>query len=267
MTEFGFIGCGNMGGTLCVAASKTCLDIIVYDKDTDKSLNLANSLNIKSGNSSVELALNSRFIVLGVKPQVLPFVLEEISPYVNTRKDRCVFISMAAGVTTDSICEMIGKRVPVIRIMPNTPAEVGKGMILYTHNELVTAQDTDIFIKAFAKAGEFDEISENLIDVASAVSGCGPAFAYMFIDALTKGGVKNGLSLDKALKYAATTVIGASEMVLQTGRQPDELKNAVCSPAGSTIEGVKVLQQEKLQETVINAVTASFNRTKELGKN
>ncbi len=266
MTEFGFIGCGNMGGTLCVAVSKTCSDILIFDKDSAKCSALGSSLGVACSDNVLDVAKNTRFIVLGVKPQVLPAVLSEIAPTLNSRDTRYIIISMAAGVTTQSICEMLEKNVPVIRIMPNTPAEVGKGMILYTCNSLVTDKETDLFIKSFSKAGELDEIPESLIDAASAVSGCGPAFAYMFIDALAEGGVKSGLSLDKALKYAATTVIGAAQMVLSTDRTPTQLKDAVCSPAGSTIEGVKTLEAGKLPQTVVDAVTASFNRTKELGK-
>ncbi len=266
MTEFGFIGCGNMGGTLCVAVRKNCESIMIFDKDGDKASSMANALGVTVADNCNQLVKDARFIVLGVKPQVLPFVLDEIKPVLSAKQERTVIISMAAGVTVGSICKMLGQSVPVIRIMPNTPAEVGKGMILYTCNDLVTEQEKVDFLKSFDAAGELDEINENLIDAASAVSGCGPAFVYMFIEALADGGVKCGLTREKALKYAASTVAGAAEMVLKTNRHPAELKGAVCSPAGSTIEGVRALEDGKLRATVIDAVSASFERTKELGK-
>ncbi|MBO5908560.1 MAG: pyrroline-5-carboxylate reductase, partial [Clostridia bacterium] len=177
-----------------------------------------------------------------------------------------VLVSMAAGVKISTICENLGFNAPVIRIMPNTPAEVSKGMILYTYNKQVTDADIKNFLAAFKSAGELDEIPEALIDAASAVSGCGPAFAYMFIEALSEGGIKCGLEHQKALKYAAATVEGAAKMVLETNQHPAKLKDAVCSPAGSTIEGVKTLEAGNLKGLTIDAVSASFKRTIELGK-
>ncbi len=266
MNKFGFIGCGNMGGVLCTAVRKSCNDIEIFDKDTEKATNLANVLDARAVNSAVDLAKSSKFIVLGVKPQVLPCVLQEIAPALKNRTDRFVIISMAAGVDTKSITDTLGFNAPVIRIMPNTPAEVSKGMILYTCNELVTESDKADFLEGFKTAGELDEIPESLIDAASAVSGCGPAFVYMFIEALADGGVKAGLPREKALKYAAATVEGAAATVLKTGRHPEALKDAVCSPAGSTIEGVRRLETGGFRGTVVDAVSESFKRTKELGK-
>lgn len=266
MSNFGFIGCGNMGGVLCTAVRKNCNDIKIFDKDTEKSTNLASVLEVPTATSATDLAKSSKFIVLGVKPQVLPSVLQEIAPTVRNRTDRVIFISMAAGVKTHVICDCLGKELPVIRIMPNTPAEVSKGMILYTCNEGVTEEEKQEFLDGFKAAGELDEIPESLIDAGCAVSGCGPAFVYMFIEALADGGVKAGLPREKALKYAAATVEGAAATVLKTGRHPEALKDAVCSPAGSTIEGVRTLEAKGFRGTVVDAVTESFKRTKELGK-
>lgn len=266
MSKFGFIGCGNMGGVLCTAVAKNCNNIKIYDKDKGKAINLGSVLDMPIAPNAAEIAKTSEFIVLGVKPQILPLVLEELSSALLSRTDRFVIISMAAGVEIKAICDILGKEIPVIRIMPNTPAEVGKGMILYTCNALVTEQDKTAFLDGFKAAGELDELPENLIDAASAVSGCGPAFVYMFIEALADGGVKCGLPRDKALKYAAATVEGAALTVLKTGRHPEALKDAVCSPAGSTIEGVRALEDGRFRATAVNAVAAAYKRTKELGK-
>ena len=266
MSKFGFIGCGNMGGVLCTAVRKSCNDIKIFDKDKEKSINLASILEVPSSPSATDLAKSSKYVVLGVKPQVLPLVLNEIAPVLSARTDRFVLIPMAAGVDTNTITDTLGFDAPVIRIMPNTPAEVSKGMILYTCNTLVTEEEKQEFLDSFKAAGELDEIPESLIDAGSAVSGCGPAFVYMFIEALADGGVKAGLSREKALKYAAATVEGAAATVLKTGRHPEALKDAVCSPAGSTIEGVRTLEAGGFRGTIVDAVSEAFKRTKELGK-
>lgn len=264
MYTFGFIGCGNMGGTLAVAVSANEKNIAL----SDRADNCLESISEKTGGipvSNSELAQNSEFIVLGVKPQVLSSVLEEIKPVLASRKDRFVIISMAAGVATDKITDILGS-VPVIRIMPNTPASIGEGMIVYSVNGEVKSEEKAKFEKAFSSAGDIAEIKENMIDAASAVSGCGPAFVYMFIEALADGGVKSGLPRDLALKLAAKTVSGAADTVIKTGKHTGELKDAVCSPAGSTIEGVETLEKNGFKGLVTEAVDASFKRTKELGR-
>lgn len=165
----------------------------------------------------------------------------------------------------ETIQEMAGGHYPVIRLMPNTPAAIGKGMILYcstkTHlDEMVT------FLHMMKEAGRFDELPENLIDAGSAVAGCGPAFAYMMIEALSDGGVACGLPRTKAIEYAAQMLAGSAEMVLKTGEHPGTLKDAVCSPAGSTIQGVRALEERGFRSSLFEAVTAAYEKTKELGK-
>lgn len=266
METFGFIGCGNMGGTLCRAiAKKASGKILVSDHLTKLSESLATEINAKSTDND-EIARTANFIFLGVKPQVLPSVLDGLSDTLKNRKDNFVLVSMAAGVDTKSICKYAKGDYPVIRIMPNTPAAIGSGMILYCTNGLVSENVLNQFTDALSEAGMLDSIPENLIDAASAVSGCGPAFVYMFIEALADGAVKCGLPRQKAIKYAAQTVMGAGKMILETGKHPGELKDAVCSPAGSTIVGVEALEASGFRNSAIAAVTASYKRTKELGK-
>ena len=168
-------------------------------------------------------------------------------------------------------CSQVGvapskRTIGVIRIMPNTPAAIGKGMMLRCNNAFVSDTALRDFDRIMSASGRVDEIPEKLIDAASAVSGCGPAFVYMFIEALADGGVMSGLSRDKAMLYAAETLIGAAEVVKQTGRHPGALKDAVCSPGGSTIEGVKALEDGKMRGTVSSAVVASYEKTLKLGK-
>jgi pyrroline-5-carboxylate reductase len=266
MNTFGFIGCGNMGGTLALAVSQgVSSPIAVSDYDQAKAAQMA----MASGGVALDndqIAAECRYIFLGVKPQVLGGVLEGLAPILARRTDRFVLVSMAAGVSMETVCRMAGGQYPVIRIMPNTPASVGKGVILYCHTQSVTGDEVTELTEALRMAGDVSPLSESLIDAASAISGCGPAFVYMFIEALADGGVRCGLPRDKAVQVAAETVLGSADMVLTSGRHPGELKDAVCSPMGSTIAGVAALEQHAFRGTVMDAVYASYVRTKELGK-
>lgn len=260
--KYGFIGCGNMGGALAKALSKTTTDIMFADYLPEKAKATAEELGCACGDNKA-VAENCERIFLGVKPQVLKSVIGTVAPILAEKKP--LLISMAAGVQIKQIEEFAG-RLPIIRIMPNTPVSIGKGMILYCANELVAEGMLEGFVNDMRFAGSFDLIDEKLIDAGSAVSGCGPAFMYMFIEALADGGVACGLPRDKALKYAAKTMAGAAELVLASGKHPGELKDAVCSPGGSTIAGVKALEENGLRASGIEAVIKAFERTKELGK-
>ncbi len=261
----GFIGTGNMGGALAVAACKRRADILLADHDASKAEALAAQCGCAAGDNAA-VAQQCRYIFLGVKPQVLGSVLAELKPLLAAREERFVLISMAAGVMVERIGDLLGATYPIIRIMPNTPAAIGEGMILYTANEAVTAAEEADFVELMKAAGTFDRLPEKLIDAGSALSGCGPAFVYLFIEALADGAVECGLPRDKALRYAAQTVSGAAQMVLTDGRHPGELKDAVCSPGGSTIVGVHALEDGAFRGAVMGAVQASFERTKGLGK-
>lgn len=260
--KYGFIGCGNMGGALATALSKTTNDILLSDFDSEKAKKLAEELSCKFG-SNEDVVNNCESIFLGVKPQVMATVLEPLKQLFKDKKP--LVITMAAGIKTEKIAEYCGCDLPVIRIMPNTPVSVGKGMVLYCTNDLVNQNDIEKFLSDMRFAGEFDCLPESLIDAGCSVSGCGPAFMYMFIDALAEGGVACGLSREKAIKYAECTMRGAAELALASGKEPEQLKREVCSPGGSTIEGVKKFEEGCLKECAINAVKASFKRNKELG--
>lgn len=261
----GFIGTGNMGGALAVAACKSGEAVLLADYYADKAQALAEQCGCAAGDNTA-VAQQCRYIFLGVKPQVLGSVLAELKPLLAAREERFVLVTMAAGVTVESICERLDAVYPIIRIMPNTPAAIGEGMILYTANAEVTAEEETAFTAFMKAAGEFDRLPEALIDAGSALSGCGPAFVYLFIEALADGAVECGLPRDKALRYAAQTVSGAAQMVLTDGRHPAALKDAVCSPGGSTIVGVHALEDGAFRGSVMGAVQAAFDRTRELGK-
>ncbi len=265
MIKIGFIGCGNMGGALASAVAKAeDVALFLADYDNEKAYEKAQLIGaVLSDNNAI--AAECDYIFLGVKPQMLRLVLSGIAPVLAERKNQFTLVSMAAGVTTDAICEMAGGEYPTIRIMPNTPVAVGEGMVLYCAKN--TDENTrECFLEFMAGAGEVDAIPEKLIDAASAVSGCGPAFVYMFIEALADGGVKCGLPRDKAVKYAAQTVLGSGKYLALSGAHPGELKDAVCSPGGSTIAGVAALEDAAFRSGVITAVEKAYGRTKELGK-
>ena len=259
--KYGFIGCGNMGGAIAKALSQSTKDVLLSDR-SGKAQAIADSLGCAYG--TAEQAAGCDFVFLGVKPQGMADVLGQLQPVLQEKKP--VLISMAAGMTLSTIEALAGGNLPVIRIMPNTPVAVGKGVIQYCHNSLVADADLQVFLQDMAPAGLLDSIEESLMDAATSVSGCGPAFAYLFLDALAQGGVACGLSPEQATRYAAETLIGAAEMVKSQGLSPKELAQKVCSPGGSTIEGVKVLEKQNLAGTVMACVKASFEKNKLLGK-
>lgn len=267
MITAGFIGCGNMGGALCRAAAKAIGGENVYASDfiSQKAADLCGEIGAHAATNE-EIAKNCRYIFLGVKPQVIDKTISEISGVLKARTDKFTLVSMAAGISTDAILKMLGFECPVIRIMPNTPCSVGEGVILYTPYDAIDGDEIREFENIFSCAGTIDRISENLIDAASAVSGCGPAFVYLFIEALADGGVDCGLPRDKALLYAAQTVKGAAQMVLETQTHPAMLKDAVCSPGGTTIEGVRALEEGGMRASAMNAVIKAYEKTLTLKK-
>lgn len=267
MITAGFIGCGNMGGALATAAAKAIegKNIILSDYIKEKADALAEEIFAHSEDNKT-IAENCKYIFLGVKPQVIFDTIKEIAPTLKKRKDRYIVVSMAAGISIDAVENAFGFNLPVIRIMPNTPAMVGKGVILYSCDDSITVKEQEEFKEIFKFAGITDKIDEKLIDAASAVSGCGPAFVYLFIEALSDGGVLCGLPREKALLYAAETVKGAAEMVLKTEKHPGELKDNVCSPGGTTIEGVKALEMGAFRATTVNAVSKAYEKTLKLKK-
>ncbi len=256
-----------MGGALASAVCKNAgrENVYVSGKNQDKLSVIAENLRvIKSTNE--EIIKKCKFVFLGVKPQMLKDVITPLIGYIKERKDDIVLISMAAGVSIEKICLIAGLPVPVIRIMPNTPVAVGEGVVLYCTNNEVTSDDEKTFLHFMSSAGLVDRIDEKLIDAASAVSGCGPAFAYMFMEALSDGAVECGLSREKALSYASQMLLGSAKLLQHTGEHPGKLKDNVCSPGGSTIKGVHALENNGFRNGVIDAVKASFERTVELGK-
>lgn len=260
--KYGFIGCGNMGGAIAKALSRATNDIMVTDR-SGKARSLANELSC-TYTDPVTVAKSCNRIFLAVKPQMMQEALIPLKPYLQAH--RPLLITMAAGLQIAKIQELAGCELPVIRIMPNTPVQVGKGMTLYCCNDLVDEATLKDFLVDMAFTGRMDAIAEHLIDAAGVVSGCGPAYMYMFAEALADGAVACGVPRAKALEYAAATLIGAGEILLQSGEHPGKLKDNVCSPGGSTIAGVNVLEQRAFRGAVMDCVKAAYIRNQELGK-
>ena len=263
----GFIGTGNMGSAIATAASRSGLaeTILLSNRTSAKAEALAALLPGAALSNNEEVARTAQLIFLGVKPQMMQLVLDPLAPILRCREDRFILVTMAAGLSCGRIQDMVDMDCPVIRIMPNTPAAIGAGVVQYCGLG-VTVDELDSFASLIAPAGLVDPLPEGLIDAASALSGCGPAFAYLFIEALADGAVACGLPRNKALAYAAQMLEGSARMVLESGQHPGALKDAVCSPGGTTIQGVRTLEECGFRAAAMDAVIAAYKKTVQMGK-
>jgi len=271
------IGSGNMGFALMkgVAMSAgTIGGVHIGFTDADGQKARAAAAELKGAapvptvyQSNTEAAEKGDYIFLAVKPQILAGVLAEISPVVHKRMaagNAPVLVSMAAGWSIEKIQSTLGDNAPVARIMPNTPALVSKGLIALAASPQINGEKISTLETMLKGAGAVDRIDENYLNAVTGLSGSGPAFAYLFIEALADGGVLAGLPRDKALYYAAQTVFGSAAMIMETGKHPGELKDMVCSPGGTTIAGVAALETGAFRSTVMQAVEAAWRRSTDL---
>ncbi len=281
------IGSGNMGGALMKAASRVlgAGGIALTDADRGRAASFAAEIGAVHLRTNREAALEGRFVVLAVKPQVAPTVLKEIAPLLRERSARgnpAILVSIVAGLSVSAMRTWLaqGAALPgggaetapasggtvqsIIRLMPNTPALVARGMIALSSSAETEEADVEALERILSQSGMIDRVEEKYMDAVTALSGSGPAFAYLFIEALADGGVRAGLPRDKALRYAARTVLGAAAMVEETGQHPGVLKDAVCSPGGTTIAGVSALEDRAFRGAVMAAVDAAYRRSKEL---
>jgi pyrroline-5-carboxylate reductase len=197
-----------------------------------------------------------------VKPQVAAKALEEIK---TGMANETVLVSIVAGLTLASLEEALGQR-PLVRVMPNTPLAVGAGMTAFAVSTLVEEEPCAVVREIFASSGEAIQVKEEQLDAVTGLSGSGPAYGFLVIDALADGGVAAGLKRADAIKLAAQTMLGAAQMVLKTGSHPDVLRDQVTSPAGTTIEGVRTLEKAGLRSALIEAVLAAAERSRALGR-
>lgn len=264
--KIGFIGLGNMGASLAksVLQAKTCDDILLANRSQAKvDAFIANFGGQASSNEKI--FAEADVIFLGVKPAQFSDLLSQYQTILEKRES-LLLISMAAGLTLEKLARLLSSHHRIIRIMPNTPVAIGKGVISYVMSANCCAEDRELFCQLLDKAGLLVELGDGLIDAATGLAGCGPAFVYLFIEALADAGVKTGLPREMALKMAAQTVVGAGQMVLESQQHPGVLKDQVCSPGGSTIAGVASLEEHAFRGTVMDAVHQAYKRTQELGK-
>lgn len=272
MKKIGFIGCGNMGGALAsavlnaVGETKHEYKLYFADRCAEKASALVSRSEKASLSLPESIAMDCDYIFLGVKPQGFDELFSGIGGILRSRSDRFVLVSMAAGISVAAIEKYAGCGCGVIRIMPNTPVSVGQGMILYDCNAKVNEEEEETFRFLLSRAGLLDRLPEEKIDAASALSGCGPAFVDLFAEALADGAVDCGLPRDKANLYAAQMLLGSAKLLLESGKHPGELKDAVCSPGGTTIEGVRALEEGEFRASVMNAVIAAYEKTLRLKK-
>ncbi len=259
--KYGFIGCGNMGFALAKALSRRTKDILICAPNSGAEK--AEALGCRAGTVQ-EVAESCERIFIAVKPNKVREALLPVQAILAQKKP--MLISIAAGLTIETVEKYAGTPLPVIRIMPNTPVSVGKGMIGYTPNGLTDRQTLRDFLSDMEEAGLWEEVREELMDTVAALSGSGPAYAYYFTEALCRGAESCGMDKDQALRYAIATLEGAAEMMKQGDATPEQLRIAVCSPGGSTLAGLKALDDAGFSDSVENCVKAAYNRNKELAK-
>ena len=251
--KIGFIGGGNMAGAIAngVISSGLCAenDITVCDINKDCLKKYPKGVYTSQNNAD---ALFGDYIVLAVKPFILAGVLEEIKNYDIKNK---VFVSIVAGVSVEEIKSILGKSIKVVRVMPNTPAQVGEGMTVVAKPD-ESVSDTELFdvIKIFDAVGKTEVMAESMINTVTGVSGSSPAYVFMMIEAMADAGVMGGIPREASYRLAAQSVLGSAKMVLDTGKHPGELKDMVCSPKGTTIEAVAELEARGFRSAIIEAI-------------
>lgn len=260
--KVGCIGTGVMGSALMKAVAKTVnhSNIFVCDVAVEKAKQFAHELSINFVESNTEVVKNCDVIFLAVKPVYVKDVLEKLD------LSGKLLVSMAAGVSTETLSLYIGSDKKIVRIMPNIPATVGEAMIAVTANKNVSSDEKKLVCELLSKAGSVELVAENLMDTVTGISGSGPAYGFVFIEALADAAVKLGMPRKQAYIYAAQTLKGAAAMVLETGIHPAELKDNVCSPGGTTIDGVQALEDHGFRSAVIAAAIAAYEKSVQLGK-
>lgn len=263
--KIGFIGCGNMASAMIggiVGARLTAPGNILASNPTAPKLEaIRERLGIRVTADNRLAARQSDILVLAVKPYLYEDVISEICDVVQ---ESCVVILIAAGQSLAENEKRFGRPVKLARAMPNTPALVGEGMTALCFNDRLSQQERDDVQAIFESFGRVELVSESLMHAVSGVSGSSPAYAYLFLEALADGAVREGMPRAQAVRFAAQAVLGAAKMVLATGKHPGALKDAVCSPGGTTIEAIASLEQDGLRSAVIRAVHACTEKSRSM---
>ena len=255
MRRIGFIGAGNMGYALMSGMKDRC-SLHVYDIAPAAMERAVKTVGAAAEGSIAELTDHSEIIFVAVKPQYLAPVIEEMKGHTEDK----IIASIVASRTIGFYEDAFGADTAVVRIMPNTPALVKEGMAVICFSDHVGEEDRAYMMDLMKTTGKVMEVHENLIDAAMGVSGCGPAYIYILIEAMADAGVAEGLFRKDAVMLAAQTVLGAAKMVLETGQHPGELKDAVCSPGGTTIRGVMALEEHGFRAAIEAAIEAAAHK-------
>ena len=263
----GFIGSGNMASAMIGGIINAKLvspnHVICSDPSKTKLDNLQSRYGITTTTDNCEVVTKSDILVLSIKPQFYPEVIQEIKAQVN---DNTIIVVIAAGQKIENIKKLFEKNIKVVRAMPNTPALVGEGMAALSPCPMILPEELDLICNIFNSFGKCEVIAENLMDAVTAVSGSSPAFVFMIIEAMADGAVLEGMPRDKAYTFAAQAVLGSAKMVLETGKHPAQLKDMVCSPGGTTIQGVSVLEESGLRASILKAIQATAKKSKDMSK-
>ena len=263
--KIGFIGCGNMGQAilsgLLDSGRVKAQDVIVTDKLLASRVNTQKKYGVGIAETNVELAMIADIIFLAVKPQYYEEVLTEIK---NAIWDEKILISITPGKTLAWLEEKVGKPAKIVRTMPNTPSLVKEGMMGICANNQVAKDELDYICKLCSSFSKNEIVPEELMDVVTAVSGSSPAYVFMFIEAMADAAVEGGMPRKQAYTFAAQAVLGSAKMVLETGMHPGELKDMVCSPGGTTIQAVRVLEEQGMRAAVMDAMKACLDKSRNM---
>ena len=265
MKKIGFIGCGNMGGAIISGILRSGLltkeEIIGSEiiDDTRRKVREDFGIEVTTDNTK---AIQSEIVVLSIKPQFYKVVIDQIRPFIN--KDTIV-LTIAPGFTLEKLAELFSPEQKIVRAMPNTPALIGEGMTAVCPNKLITEEELAKVMDILKCCGKVEIVQEHMMDAVVAVSGSAPAYIYMLIEAMADAAVLEGMPRAKAYQFAAQAVEGSAKMVQETGKHPGELKDAVCSPSGTTIEAVRVLEEKGFRSNIMEAMRACADKSKRMG--
>jgi len=263
--KIGFIGLGNMANAMISGMLKKeivqATDIVASAKTQESVKKAVDTFGILSAENNTEVAAAADVLFLAVKPQMYPDVIHEIR---DSIKDGAVIVSIAPGKTIEWLMNLFGKTIKIVRCMPNTPALVLEGCTGVCKSESVTQEDMEYVMSLLQSFGKAYEVAEHLMDAVVGVSGSSPAYVFMFIEAMADAAVLGGMPRPLAYQFAAQSVLGSAKMVLETGMHPGQLKDMVCSPAGTTIEAVKILEEKGLRSAVIEAEVACIEKSRNM---
>ena len=263
----GIIGCGNMGQAILSGILRKGLyapsDVIVSHLEEEALKDIHERTGVQTTTDNRQVAEAADVLLISLKPYQFDGVIPDISDAVD---DDTLVISIAAGMTMDAIIELFGRAIHLVRTMPNTPALVGAGATGMCFSEIVTEEEKKQAIDIFESFGIVSVVPESMIDTIIGISGSSPAYVFMFIEAMADAAVADGMARADAYRMAAQSVFGSAKMVLETGKHPGELKDMVCSPAGTTIEAVRVLEEKGFRSAVIEGQMACVRKAREMAE-